>query len=96
MTTNIKFTRMSGPYRTGDVAGFPDEHAAKIVAGGAAVVIAERPHPDVDPERGDVERINVDAVVPAASASAQPLDPPGKQTLGVARRRLTEQMERTE
>lgn len=42
---NLRFLRMSGPYRTGEVAGFEDEHAQRIIAAGAAEICEENPRP---------------------------------------------------
>lgn len=33
---SVKFTTLSPPYNAGEVAGFPDEHAARLVAAGHA------------------------------------------------------------
>lgn len=69
MTTNIRFTRMSGPYRTNEVAGFEDDHAQKIIASGAAVLCAENPHPRTVMVGGiAVERL--DRAQPPPSSSA--------------------------
>lgn len=72
MTTNVKFNRMTGPYRTGEVAGFADAIAEKLIADKAAVLYAERPHPDPDkdPElHGGVLPERMDQRMPPASAT---------------------------
>lgn len=72
MTTNVRFNRMTGPYRTGEVAGFPDAIAEKLIADKAAVLHAERPRPDPDkdPEmHGGVLPERMDQRLPPASAT---------------------------
>lgn len=72
MTTNVQFARMTGPYRTGEVAGFPDSIAAKLIADKAATLYAAQPHPDPerDPElHGGVNPQLLDQRLPPASAS---------------------------
>ena len=66
MTTNVVFNRQTGPYRTGEAAGFDDTVAQKLMAQGAARLLTEQPEPDPRPFPG----FSTGPRLPPAHASA--------------------------
>lgn len=79
MTKNVQFSRMTGPYRTGEVAGFPDAIADKLIADKAAVAYEPQPRPDParDPELHG-------GVIPELLDQRRP--PPSASTIGLTDR----------
>lgn len=75
MTTNVVFNRQTGPYRTGEAAGFDDAVAAKLMAQGAARLLAEQPEPDPRPFPG----FGTAQRLPPAHASAVEMQPAVQQ-----------------
>lgn len=73
MTTNVVFNRQTGPYRTGEAAGFDDAVAAKLMAQGAARLLTEQPEPDPRPFPGFGTRL------PPPQASAMEMQPAVQQ-----------------
>ena len=75
MTTNVVFNRQTGPYRTGEAAGFDDAVAAKLMAQGAARLLTEQPEPDPRPFPG----FGTAQRLPPPQASAMEMQPAVQQ-----------------
>lgn len=74
----VLFNRMTGPYRTGEAADFPQDVADKLCASGAAQPYRPEAPPTVA-SIGGIPGDRFDRAMPPASASAVPMTPPGAE-----------------